>query len=201
MVLTNLQRRDLHIGIYEYLLSQGPAFEEAANALAQADPSCIPINNNDSGINGTIDENDVSDDASISSRLSTRSMYSTGGLTVASISTSSSSSLTKMANLPVLERKWTAVPRLQKKILELEKIIRTNRGIMMGKFPPGGGSRGVVTVVGGNGSEVERRMLPRPPCSYELKGHSGVITCVAIHPTSTVAISGSEDGMVKVRGI
>ncbi len=196
MVLTDRQRRELHAGIYEYLLSQGPAFEDAAIALSEADPSCVPDDK-------TINENDDNDDksvVSVSSRYSTystSSKYSTGGLTVASASS-------KVAHLPVLERKWTAVPRLQKKIMELEKIIRSNRGIGNGMNGRGmgvgmNGSNGVIAGGSSNASgSGERRMLPRPPCNYELKGHAGVISCVAVHPTFTVAVSGSEDGTIKV---
>jgi len=129
--------------------------------------------------------------------MSTSSKYSTGGLTVASNS--------KVAHLPVLERKWTAVPRLQKKIMELEKYIKSYRGMKMnmnggpvsnGNHSGVGGKTGIV-MTGGSGSG-ERRMLPRPPCNHELKGHAGVINCVAVHPTFTVAVSGSEDGTIKV---
>ena len=193
MVLTSNQRRDLHAGIYEYLMAQGPAFEDAALALSEADPSCVRENMSLSSM--TIDENNISDDASVSSRMSIRSTYSTGGLTVAS---TSSTALNKIANTPTLERKWTAVPRLQKKILELEKIIRSNRGIRSANMNGQGGSGRGIVLTGGVANNEERRMLPRPPCNFELKGHTGVIACVAIHPTSTVAASGSEDGMIKV---
>ena len=195
MVLTNLQRRELHAGIYEYLMSQGPAFEDAALALAEADPSC-----NISSTTTTIDENNTNDDISVSSRHSIRSTYSTGGLTVAS---TASSSLNRITNTPVLERKWTAVPRLQKKIFELEKIIKSTRRMGLGgsgSTPGGGSQKGIIGNGNGNGSE-ERRMLPRPPCNHELRGHSRVISCVAIHPTSTVAVSGSDDAMIKVRSL
>jgi len=40
--------------------------------------------------------------------------------------------------------------------------------------------------------------LPRPPCAHTLKGHSGVVSAVAVHPVFTVAVSGSEDGTIKV---
>ena len=196
MVLTNKQRRDLHSGIYEYLLSQGPSFGDAAHALAEADPSSCGTDT--SAGNHTVDEH-VSDDASISSLSSHRSMYSTGGLTVASTK-SSSATLNRMSNTPVLERKWTAVPRLQKRILELEKIIRANSKMrMVGSSTAGAGGNGKGMVFNAADSNMERKMIPRPPCQFGLKGHTGVIACVAIHPTSPVAISGSEDGMIKVR--
>jgi WD40 repeat protein len=44
----------------------------------------------------------------------------------------------------------------------------------------------------------QRRMLPRLPPTYTLAGHSMVVTCCAVHPVFTIAVSGSEDGTVKV---
>jgi len=41
-------------------------------------------------------------------------------------------------------------------------------------------------------------MIPRPPAAHTLQGHQGVVTCVTVHPVYTVAVSGSEDGTVKV---
>lgn len=88
--------------------------------------------------------------------------------------------------------------------MELEKLIRSNRGLMMngnGSSHGGGngdGKKGLVMMGMGGSGAGERRMLPRPPCNYELKGHAGVISCVAVHPTFTVAVSGSEDGTIKV---
>lgn len=200
MVLTKRQRGDLHAGIYEYLLSQeGPHFDEAAAALAEADPSCVrssgtPLSRQTSTTsNGSVSLSHLlsngnttappidADDMSVSSRLSLSSRYSTLSMR----STSSSS-----ANLPVLERKWTAVPRLQKKVLELERTLAANAKL----FAHRGTGGGMVAP----GSNVERRKLPRPPCSHTLQGHSGVVSCVAIHPTFTLAVSGSEDGTIKV---
>mmetsp|Transcript_36876 Transcript_36876/g.75149 ORF Transcript_36876/g.75149 Transcript_36876/m.75149 type:complete len:158 (+) Transcript_36876:370-843(+) len=101
---------------------------------------------------------------------------------------------------PILEKKWTAVPRLQKKVLELEraaaqsaKIHAHRAGLGLGGEGSGGGG------AGGGGAGTNRRMIPRPPAVHTLKGHQGVVTCVAVHPVYTVAVSGSEDGTVKVR--
>lgn len=173
MVLTDRQRSDLHAGIYEYLRSQeGKYFEEAADALAEADPSCVR-DNPASGTGG-------SDDASV---MSTSTKFSR--LTVASSARSS-------ATLSILERKWTAVPRLQRKVFELEKALAQNAKMYAHRSNVG--AMGIVST----GTNVERRMLPRQPQTHTLAGHAGTVTCVAIHPTFTMAASGSEDGTVKL---
>jgi platelet-activating factor acetylhydrolase IB subunit alpha len=94
---------------------------------------------------------------------------------------------------PLLEKKWTAIPRLQKKVLELERYVAQNAKIHAHRT---GGSDANSAANG-----VQRRMLPRLPCSHTLQGHSAGITCVQVHPVFTVVISGSEDGSIKVRTI
>ena len=87
----------------------------------------------------------------------------------------------------LLEKKWTAIPRLQKKVLELERAAVHNAKIH-------GHRRG--TAPGGDGTT--RRMLPRLPPAHTLQGHSAVVLCVQVHPVFTVVVSGSEDGTIKV---
>lgn len=91
---------------------------------------------------------------------------------------------------PLLEKKWTAIPRLQKKVLELERIVAQNAKIHAHRSGEGG--------EGGSANGVSRRMLPRLPCSNTLAGHSAPVTCVKVHPVFTVVVSGSEDGTIKV---
>ena len=102
---------------------------------------------------------------------------------------------------PLLEKKWTAIPRLQKKVLELERQAAHNAKIhahRVGVTTTGGSGSGGADGTGGAGQA--RRMLPRHPCSHTLKGHSSVVTCVKVHPVFTVVVSGSEDGRtIKVR--
>lgn len=86
----------------------------------------------------------------------------------------------------LLEKKWTAIPRLQKKVLELERNVAQNAKIHAHR-----------TGESANGG-VTRRMLPRLPCSHTLPGHSASVTCVQVHPVFTVVVSGSEDGTIKV---
>lgn len=169
MVLTDRQRTELHAAIHAYLLSRdGKHFEEAADALAEADPGCVV---------------EVPDDGSVSSRFSKMTMQT------------SSTSTSRISNLPILERKWTSVPRLQRKIMELEKTLASNSKLYSHKSGTMA-SNGIVI----NGSEptIERRMLPRLPCSYTLEGHSSAVTCVALHPKFTTVASGSEDGTIKL---
>lgn len=145
MVLTDRQRVDLHAGIIEYLRSRpDPAFQEAANAIASADPDAA-------------------------------------------------AKKTAESKTPLLEKKWTAIPRLQKKVLELERIAAQNLKIHAHRAGTGGASG----AAGGAGGA--RRMLPRLPCQHTLQGHASVVTSVAVHPVFTVAVSGSEDGTIKVR--
>lgn len=94
-------------------------------------------------------------------------------------------------HIPILEKKWTAIPRLQKKVLELEKQAAQSAKIHAHR------SAGVSSV-DGSSSEGTRRMLPRLPATHTLGGHSMVVTCCAVHPLFTVAVSGSEDGTIKV---
>lgn len=152
MVLTDRQRADLHVGIYEYLSSL-EGFQEAAQAFAKADPvaaSSVVTNNN----NGTA-----------AARING-------------------------SRIPLLEKKWTAIPRLQKKVLELERQAAHNAQIHAHRT----GSTATA-----DGGTTTRRMLPRLPCSHTLQGHAASVTCVALHPVYTMVISGSEDGTIKVR--
>lgn len=87
---------------------------------------------------------------------------------------------------PLLEKKWTAIPRLQKKVLELERVVAQSAKIHAHR-------------TGATEDGVTRRMLPRLPYSHTLQGHSSGVTSVAVHPVFTVVVSGSEDGTVKVR--
>ena len=92
---------------------------------------------------------------------------------------------------PILEKKWTMIPRLQKRVLELEKQAAQSAKIHAHRAA--GGVLGTESEAAGT-----RRMLPRLPASHTLVGHSMVVTCCAVHPVFTVAVSGSEDGTIKV---
>jgi platelet-activating factor acetylhydrolase IB subunit alpha len=89
---------------------------------------------------------------------------------------------------PLLEKKWTAIPRLQKKVMELERVAAQSTKIHAHRV----GTTGDASTTG------QRRMLPRIPCQHAMSGHSAVVTTVALHPVFTVVASGSEDGTIKV---
>ena len=99
---------------------------------------------------------------------------------------------------PLLEKKWTAIPRLQKKVLELERQAAQSAKIhahrthqSQGTLPDDGSTES-------SGSIGQRRMLPRLPSTHTLQGHSNVVTSCVVHPVFTVVVSGSEDGTIKV---
>lgn len=89
------------------------------------------------------------------------------------------------SKIPLLEKKWIAIPRLQKKVLELERQAAESVKIHAHR---------VTTDAGG----AQRRLLPRFPPLNTLKGHSMGVTAIALHPDYTVVVSGSEDGTIKV---
>lgn len=85
----------------------------------------------------------------------------------------------------LLEKKWTSVIRLQKKVNELEaKLCEAEK-----EFISGAPTR-------------EKRSpsdwIPRPPEKYELSGHRAPVTRVVFHPIFSLMISGSEDATIKV---
>ena len=150
MVLTDRQRHELHVGIYEYLKSrEGDAFQQAADALAQADPDVIAAQDSSKGAQAV------------------------------------------MAGSTILEKKWTAIPRLQKKVLELERAVAHNTKIHAHRMLDTSGD-------GATSGSTQRRMLPRLPATHTLQGHSEVVLTVQVHPVFTVVVSGSEDGTIKV---
>ena len=103
---------------------------------------------------------------------------------------SSTNGESKKFTTPLLEKKWTAIPRLQKKVLELERQAAQSAKIHA--------HRAGLSTSSSMDNGVQRRMLPRLPCQYTLKGHSMGVTAVSVHPIFTVVASGSEDGTIKV---
>jgi platelet-activating factor acetylhydrolase IB subunit alpha len=68
----------------------------------------------------------------------------------------------------MLEKKWTAVIRLQKKVLELEaKLGSQGNGEGPGRS---------------NGPREDSKLLPKGPPRATMSGHRGAITSVASHP-------------------
>jgi len=85
----------------------------------------------------------------------------------------------------LLEKKWTSVIRLQKKVNELEgKLSEAEKEYISGaptreKRSPG-------------------EWIPRPPEKWDLSGHRAPVTRVIFHPIFSIMISASEDATIKL---
>ncbi|KAA0203948.1 hypothetical protein HAZT_HAZT010188 [Hyalella azteca] len=85
----------------------------------------------------------------------------------------------------LLEKKWTSVIRLQKKVMELEgKLHEAER-----EFIAGAPTRD---------KRSPAEWIPRPPEKYCLTGHRAPVTRVVIHPVYSLLVSSSEDGTIKI---
>lgn len=90
----------------------------------------------------------------------------------------------------VLERKWSAVARQQKKIMDLEKKLKEKEE----ELASGGGFGGPSSGRRRKGGEF----VPATSPAHSKSGHRSPITCVAVHPTFGVVVSASEDASVRV---
>ncbi|KAI8803524.1 nuclear distribution protein PAC1 [Cladochytrium replicatum] len=85
----------------------------------------------------------------------------------------------------LLEKKWTSVIRLQKKILDLEgKITQLQEEI----------ASAPIRKASGAGTD----WIPRGPEKYALAGHRSPVLKVVFHPIFSVLASSSEDATVKI---
>lgn len=85
----------------------------------------------------------------------------------------------------LLEKKWTSVIRLQKKVNELEAKL----------------SEAEKEYISGAPTREKRspsEWIPRPPEKYELTGHRAPVTRVVFHPIFSLMISASEDATIKI---
>lgn len=88
----------------------------------------------------------------------------------------------------ILEKKWIAIYRLQKKVMELEaKIEQMSEELSStSKFKK--------TL-----SEVDQdQLFPKLPAKYTLQGHRAVVTHLAFHPQYSLLASCSEDASIKL---
>ncbi|KAK7506109.1 hypothetical protein BaRGS_00002831 [Batillaria attramentaria] len=85
----------------------------------------------------------------------------------------------------LLEKKWTSVIRLQKRVMDLEaKLAEVEKEVNSGA--PTRDRR----------SPTE--WIPRPPERYSLSGHRSPITRVVFHPVFSLMVSSSEDATIKI---
>ncbi|KAI9844122.1 MAG: protein with putative role during mitosis [Thelocarpon superellum] len=88
----------------------------------------------------------------------------------------------------LLEKKWTSVVRLQKKIMDLENRCTTLQAELDSATPTSLSRR--------NQDPVS--WLPRSPARHTLQSHRSPVTCVAFHPIFSSLASGSEDATIKI---
>ncbi|OLL25275.1 Nuclear distribution protein PAC1, partial [Neolecta irregularis DAH-3] len=86
----------------------------------------------------------------------------------------------------LLEKKWTSVIRLQKKIMDLEQKVHT----LTTELETSPSTR--------QASNDPLSWLPRSPARYSFTGHRAPVTAVAFHPIFTTLASASEDSTIKV---
>ncbi|KAL3857348.1 hypothetical protein ACJMK2_012024 [Sinanodonta woodiana] len=85
----------------------------------------------------------------------------------------------------LLEKKWTSVIRLQKKVMDLEaKLSEAEK-----EFNAGGPTRD---------KRSPTEWIPRPPERYSLSGHRSPVTRIVFHPVFSVMVSASEDATIRI---
>ncbi|KAJ5125285.1 hypothetical protein N7448_004613 [Penicillium atrosanguineum] len=88
----------------------------------------------------------------------------------------------------LLEKKWTSVVRLQKKIMELESRCAALQTEIDTATPTSLSRR----------NQDPASWLPRAPPRHDLESHRLPVTCVAFHPIFSSLASGSEDTTIKI---
>ncbi|KAL8742290.1 MAG: hypothetical protein Q9190_005205 [Brigantiaea leucoxantha] len=88
----------------------------------------------------------------------------------------------------LLEKKWTSVVRLQKKIMDLESRNAALQSEIDSATPTSLSRRNLDPTT----------WLPRSPARHTLQSHRSPITCVAFHPIFSSLASGSEDSTLKI---
>lgn len=91
----------------------------------------------------------------------------------------------------ILEKKWTSVVRLQRRVLDLESQV-SNLTTELENMPIG------LTSGAGSKKVDPTSWLPRNPAKYSLSGHRQPITSVAFHSVFSIVASSSEDGSIKI---
>jgi len=88
----------------------------------------------------------------------------------------------------LLEKKWTSVVRLQRKILDLESKNAAIQTELDSATPTSLSKR----------NQDPTTWLPRAPARHTLQGHRLPVNCVAFHPVFSSLASGSEDMTIKI---
>jgi platelet-activating factor acetylhydrolase IB subunit alpha len=95
----------------------------------------------------------------------------------------------------LLEKKWTSVVRLQKRVMELEAKVEQLQYQRVFGNPVADGDiadNGIIKTADSN------RMLPKPPAKATLTGHRAPVIVVVAHPIYSLVASGSEDTTIRI---
>lgn len=94
----------------------------------------------------------------------------------------------------LLEKKWTSVIKLQKKVIELEAKVEeyAKKGITVPS-----GFRSAKAAADGEESN-DLRILPRAPAKNSCPGHRGPVNVVCCHPVFAIFASGSDDASIMI---
>ncbi|KAL4933566.1 WD40 repeat domain-containing protein [Aspergillus undulatus] len=87
----------------------------------------------------------------------------------------------------ILEKKWTGIARLQRKITDLEKQVASLQAELDAS-----------PSVARSKNQDPVNWLPKPSPTHTLEQHRNGVTCVAFHPVFTSLASGSEDFTIKI---
>ncbi|ODM95583.1 Lissencephaly-1 [Orchesella cincta] len=85
----------------------------------------------------------------------------------------------------LLEKKWTSVIRLQKKVMELEGKLEQAEKEYLAGAPT-------------REKRSPSEWIPRPPEKFTLRGHRAPINRVAFHPVYSLVASASEDATIRI---
>ncbi|PHH76221.1 hypothetical protein CDD80_1707 [Ophiocordyceps camponoti-rufipedis] len=88
----------------------------------------------------------------------------------------------------LLEKKWTSIVRLQKKIMDLETRNAALQSELDNATPDSLSKR----------TQDPASWLPRLPSRHTLESHRDIVNCIAFHPRFTSIASGSDDCTIKI---
>jgi len=101
-----------------------------------------------------------------------------------------------VTKLQMLEKKWNAIVRQQKKISELEKKCKQLEEKLESAGANGGGRNNNNN--NNNNKKKNKKRIIEMPAKYVLQGHRGNINVVKFHPSFGVIVSGGEDCQLKI---
>lgn len=85
----------------------------------------------------------------------------------------------------LLEKKWTSVIRLQKKVMELESKLSEAEKELIEGAPT-------------KAKRTPTEWIPRHPEKFKLSGHRATVNRVIFHPVFSMMVSASEDATIKI---